>query len=237
MRFDTSLFIPIYNEDRIISGHISKILDAMKKIGRKFEIILVDDNSSDNSGKICRKIASNNKKIRYIRYEKGPSRRENLSLSFKKAKFDAIAFMDADLSTDIVYLQRLLSEIDNGADISTGSRYARGSYIKRTWLRAAISYMYNFFIRMCFNSKILDHQCGFKAFRKEVILDLAKDMGYDSKFLRGWFWDAELLIRAQKKNYKIVEFPVKWKHGQKSEFDFRRELKLIPYMLRLRRRI
>ncbi len=232
-----SLFIPIYNEEKVIRDNISKLFNSMDKLNKDFEIIIVDDNSSDNSQKICKEITKKNKKIRYIRYNSGPSRRENLSLSFKKARGNILAFIDADLSVDLSYTKKLFDEVEKGADISIGSRYVKGSYIKRTFLRTFISSLYNAFIRIYFNSCILDHQCGFKAFKKEVILDLVEDLGYDRTFVRGWFWDAEMLIRAQKKQYKIIEFPVVWKHGQKSEFEFKRELKLIPYMLKLKWRL
>lgn len=207
----------------------------MDKITKDYELTIVDDNSSDNSAEICKQLSRKNNRIRCLSYHNGPSRRENLARSFKDARGDIIAFMDADLSVDLVYLKRLFDEIEKGADISMGSRYAKGSYIKRTFLRKFVSYFYNLAIRLYFNSYVLDHQCGFKAFKKDVILELVNDMGYDKKFIRGWLWDAEMLIRAQRKSYKIMEFPIKWKHGQKSEFNFKRELKLIPYMIRLKK--
>jgi glycosyltransferase AglD len=232
-----SLFIPVYNEGRIIEKHIMKIHGVMKALGEPFEIIIVDDNSSDNTESECKNLVKKNKDIRYIRYDNGPSRRENLSASFGKARGSIVAFMDADLAVDTMYIRQLFDEVKKGADIVIGSRYAKGSYVKRTILRLLVSTFYNMFIKMYFGSKVLDHQCGFKAFRKEVAQDIVKGMGYDKKFQRGWFWDAEFLIRAQKKKYKIVEFPVLWKHGQKSEFQFKRELRLIPYMIRLKREL
>jgi len=232
-----SFFVPIYNEERILYTHIKRLLDNIKKITHNFEMIIVDDNSSDNSPDICKKLAKKIKNIRYLRYNIGPSRRENLAKSFKKAKGDIIALIDTDLSVDPIFMGRLFKEIADGADISTGSRYLKRSYVERTITRRIISYFYNLFIRFYFKSHIHDHQCGFKAFRRDVILDLVDDMGYDSKFVRGWFWNAELLIRAQKKSYKVVEFPVRWVHGQKSEFNLKRELRMIPYLLRLRKRL
>ena len=232
-----SLFVPVYNEEIILYKHIKRILDNIKKITDNFEVIIVDDNSSDNSPNICKKISRKIKKVRYLRYNIGPSRRENLAKSFKKARGSIIALVDTDLSVDPIYTKRLFKEIENGADISTGSRYVKGSYIKRTISRKIISYFYNLFMQFYFNSNIHDHQCGFKAFRREVILDLISDMGYDSKFVRGWFWDTELLIRAQRKSYKVVEFPIRWVHGQKSEFNLKRELRMIPYVLRLRKKL
>ena len=232
-----SVFVPIYNEERVLYKNIMRILDSIKKITNSFELIIVDDNSSDKSPDICKKLAKKSSKVRYLRYNNGPSRRENLAISFKKAKGNVIVMMDIDLSVDPAFMGRLIKEIENGADISTGSRYLKGSFIKRTFKRRVISCFYNLFMRSYFKSYIRDHQCGFKAFRKNVILSLVKDMGYDSRYIRGWFWDVELLVRAQKKSYRIVEFPVRWIHSQKSEFNLKRELRMIPYVLRLRKKI
>ncbi len=232
-----SLFLPVYNEERILGKNISKIFDVLKELRKNFEIIIVDDGSSDNTHKACKKMCANNNRIRYIRYNNGPSRRENLAKSFKKAKGDIIAFMDMDLATDISHTKRLFEEIEKGADIAIGSRNIRKAYIKRTLFRRSISYLYNLFMRIYFNSHILDHQCGFKAFKKDVILNLIQEMDYDYKFIRGWFWDTELLLRAQKKHYKIIELPVRWKMGEKSEFNVNRELRMIPYILKLKNRI
>jgi hypothetical protein len=86
-------------------------------------------------------------------------------------------------------------------------------------------------------SRILDHQCGFKAFKRDVFHSLAVSAGYDGSHKRGWFWDAEILIRAQREGYKIREVPVRWTAAKKSSFNFTRELKVIPYMLSFRKRI
>ena len=235
MKQKISLFIPIYNEAGILGENVSKICSTLSKITKNFEIFIVDDNSNDSSQSICRRICKKNNKIRYLRYSNGPSRRENLAKSFKFAKGDTIAFIDMDLSTDLSHTKRLFDEIEKGADISIGSRYVKGSYIKRNFSRRAVSYFYNAFLQLFFHSRIYDHQCGFKAFKRHVILDLVKEMGYDKKFIRGWFWDAELLLRAQKKPYKIVEFPVKWHYGKTSTFDLKRELKMISYILEHRK--
>ena len=56
------------------------------------------------------------------------------------------------------------------------------------------------------------------------------DMGYDTQMMRGWFWDAELLLRGQKEGYSIKEFPVFWEAGKQSSFNFGRELRIIRYL-------
>ncbi len=142
--------------------------------------------------------------------------------------------MDMDIPVDLDSLKKLINSVKNSYDLSTGSRYLYRSTVKRSLWRHAISIIYNLFMKFYFGSMIKDHQCGFKAFKRNVILKLIDKLGYDSKFKRGWFWDVELLIRAQKYGYNIYEFPVQWKAGEKSTFNIKRELKMIPYILALR---
>ena len=92
-------------------------------------------------------------------------------------------------------------------------------------------------MKLLFNSKIRDHQCGFKVFKKEVIINLLDKLGYDRTFDRGWFWDVELLVRAQNNNYKITEIAVKWKGDKESTFNIKRELRILKYILRNRKKI
>lgn len=229
---EVSVFIPAYNEEEIIENNIQRIYDYLKNEFKYFELIIVDDSSKDKTSEIARKL-SQETNIQYARFENCPSRRENLAVSLKRAKYDIVVFMDLDLATDLSYLKDLINNIQNGNDISIGSRY-KGIKPKRELYRLIISKVYNLFMRIYFGSNILDHQCGFKAFKKEVLLELIEEMGYDTDLTRGWFWDAELLIRAQKKGYRISEMPIKWQFGKKSTFNMQRELKMLGYVLKLR---
>jgi hypothetical protein len=221
-----SVFIPVYNEENTIKENISRILDTLKSTDRKFELLVVNDASTDNTLKTLREISG----IKIINYTNGPTRRENLAKSFASAHGDIIMFMDADLSVDLRHVNRLIEEIENGADISIGSRYM-GIRSTRSVKRLLISMIYNKIIGLFFDSHIKDHNCGFKAFNKKV-LPLIKEMGFDMN--RGWFWDAELLIRAQKKGHIVKEFPVSWHHGKKSSFKIKKEIRMIPYIISLK---
>ena len=121
--------------------------------------------------------------------------------------------------------------MENGADIAIGSRYS-GLKAKRESKRLAISFVYNKIMRILFLTKIKDHQCGFKAFKREL-LPIISGMGFDNK--RGWFWDVEFLARAKRAGYKIKEFPILWVRSErKSSFNIKRELRMIPYVISLR---
>jgi len=229
-----SVFVPVCNEEKILFSNVTQIYNGLKKLKDKFEIVVVDDNSKDKTPLIAKKLIKN-ENIKYIRYKNGPSRRENLADSFKTAKGDIIIFMDVDLSTPTQFLPKLIGYVKDGADIAIGSRYLKGSRVKREAFRRLISYLYNSMVRLYFSSKIRDHQNGFKAFKKGIALKIIKKMGYDKSFKRGWFWDAEFLIRAQIDGYKIVEFPINWRYGKKSTFNIRNEIRMIPYILKLKK--
>lgn len=229
-----SVFVPVYNCASILKNSILLIHQELSILTKKFEIIIVDDASTDDTLIVASSFKKEN--IFVTRFSNGPSRRENLSVAMRSANFPIVLFTDVDLAVDVAYIKNLLLEINNGASIAIGSRH-KGIKPKRTLFRKIVSQGYNMFMRNYFWSSISDHQCGFKAFKKEALTQLLDSMGYDDTFQRGWFWDAELLIRAQKKGFKISEVPVEWHFGSKSTFKISREIKMIPYVLKLRFRI
>lgn len=231
---ELSVFVPCYNEEKRLYKNILKIYDYLNKITEKFRIYIVNDNSTDHTGEIAKRICENYNKINCLHYSYGPTRRENLALSFKHARGEIIMFMDLDLSTDLSCTAKIISKIEDGGDIAIGSRYIKGAQINRKISRRIISFFYNKFVNLYFGTKIKDHECGFKAFKKEVVFDLINDLGLDKTLKRGVFWDTELLIRAQKKGYAISELPVKWNEGDKSTLSVKNELKMIKYMLKFK---
>jgi len=231
------VFVPAYNEDMYLPGTVKKIEKVLNQFTKSFEIVIIDDASTDLTNKIGTSLTTNEKNIKYVRFENGPSKRENLAASFTKSNGEIIAFADSDILVSLGYMPALYHEVRRGADIAIGSRYVKGSKINRRLSRLLVSKIYNNFLRLYFGSSVRDHQCGLKIFRKDVILDLIKNMKYVENQKRGWFWDAELLIRAQKNGLKISELPIEWECVRKRPFGLRNQLKIIPYMLRLKREI
>jgi hypothetical protein len=227
-----SVFIPIFNEEKIIDRDIKAIDYMLNKIPVDYEIFIVNDASTDKTKLISEQIGRTNKRAILINYEIGPMRRENLAQSFKKAGGDIIAFVDIDLIMSLRFLPDLIDQIILGYDIVTGSRYAAGSKLKRIPFRFFISILYNAWIRLVFKTNIRDHMCGFKAFKRDVILKLVDEMGYDRSLKRGVFWDTELLVRARSHGYKIKEIPIWWRERKKSALYFKREIKTAMYIFK-----
>ena len=234
-----SLFIPVYNAFRYIPHALNESYRSLSECCQEFEIVVVDDSSHDKTEEFLKGIKEavypEEKMIRVIHYSNGPSRRENLAASFETAKYDVIGFIDVDLSCGMDYLIEALKRLHaEKADIVVGSRYAKGAKATRLPFRRLMSFFYNLTIRILFGSRILDHQCGLKVFSKEAAGQIFREMGYDHSHRRGWFWDAEFLIRAQKHGLKIIEMPVVWHYAHTSTFHLFREWKCIGTMLRLK---
>ena len=116
-------------------------------------------------------------------------------------------------------------------DICIGNRYDKESRIVRTKSRRVISWGLNWLTRIIDHpTGISDHFIGFKAFKKECILDLIKDTGVGNRW-RGMWWDAEMLCYAKLNNYSIKRIPVDWIESKWTKLHWKRELKMVWYML------
>ena len=226
-----SVFIPTYNSKPHIAEAIRRTYPVVDSLAKTFEIVVVDDHSSDSTPALVKTLQAEYPNLKLIAMQQGPTRRENLAQAMRTASYEIIFFQDVDLSVDPSYLAPLLAQIIAGNDIAIGSRYKEIRPERELW-RFCVSLAYNTALRILFSSKLHDHQCGFKAFKKEVLLSLLDDLGYDNTLRRGWFWDAELLIRAQEWGYTIAEMAVTWKSARDSTFNVRREIKMVPYVLK-----
>jgi hypothetical protein len=206
-----SLIIPAYNEAKHLANSVSRIKEALKSLGRPFEIIISEDGSTDGTDKIARELSRRDPLLKHLHSDERLGKGEALRRAFRVATGDVLIFTDVDLSTDLRHLKDIVEFIEKGADIAIGSRLLRGSKVARTPLREMMSKVYNLLVRAMFNSPFHDHNCGFKAFNRRVmtILDQIQD--------RHWFWDTEFLIRANRKGYKVVESPVNWVQSKDSK--------------------
>jgi glycosyltransferase AglD len=229
-----SVFIPAYNEGRIIEDSVRRVIDALG--GLDFELFVVDDGSTDDTPALASKLSALDGRVRLVRYDGGPSRRENLARSFSLARGDVIAFIDADLSAGPEYLPVMVGRLADW-DIVVGSRSISGSEaVRRVW-RLVFSRVAGAFTRVWLGSRISDHQCGLKVFKRDVILKLAGEAGFDSSGWRGFGWDTEVLVRAQRRGYRVLEMPVRWEESQRSSVTVFRDWRVVPYMLALRFRL
>lgn len=121
--------------------------------------------------------------------------------------------MDVDIATDLACLPALLAPLrSDQADLTFGSRFLPQSRVQREFSRRIVGWGYSRFIRTLFQTDVNDFQCGFKAFRRDPLLSclpLIRD--------RGWFFDTELLLIAERKGFRLKEIPIIWNAGKESK--------------------
>ena len=201
--------IPVFNDRPALEHALPASLDALAKITDDFEIIVAEDGSTDGSAECVREFERKNPKIRLFHSDTRLGRGTALNRAIREAKGSIVCYYDVDLATDMQHLPELIGAIDREADIATGSRLLPESDIKRTEGREIASRSYNFLVRTILGSRLFDHQCGFKAFNKAKILPILPTIRSNH-----WFWDTELLVRAQRKGFTVTEFPVRWRAGK-----------------------
>ena len=136
-----------------------------------------------------------------------PGKGHGVLNSWMSSKADIVAYMDVDLAADITSFPELLGELDNGFDLSIGSRFHPDSSVQRGRKRRFVSSIYHkYFMPIVLGSKdYSDSQCGFKAINRRCIEELLPQIRN-----RSWFWESEMLYIAQRKGFRIREIPVRW---------------------------
>ncbi len=209
-----TIILPAYNEASRLEKSVERIREFLLSYFSDFEIIIAEDGSTDGTDKIARELAEKYAFITHIHSDKRLGRGKALNDAIKKAKNEFVIYMDVDLSTDLKHINDIYRALKSGYDIAVGSRLLNESDASRPAIRDIPSKVYNFLVRVLLKSKIHDHQCGFKGFKKGKVVEIL-DMIEDNH----WFWDTELLVLAQKNGLKVKEIPVRWRHGGESKVN------------------
>lgn len=204
-----TVVIPVYNDRMSLASAIPLSLEALEPLASTYELIVAEDGSTDGSDLLVKEWEKRDSRVCLLHSDTRLGRGKALSRAFSVARGDILCYYDVDLATDLAHLPELVGAIREGHDIATGSRLLPSSTIARSQSREVASRGYNFLVRTILGSRIHDHQCGFKAFRRERLLPLLAEVR-DTH----WFWDTEVLVRAQRRGYSVKEFPVRWREGR-----------------------
>jgi dolichyl-phosphate beta-glucosyltransferase len=209
---DVSIVIPAYNEESRIGLTLDEIVRYFKKRGSDFEVIVVDDGSSDSTAEAARDrlISVPHQILRNLSNRgKGYSVRRGILAS----QGSIVLFADSDLSTPIEDFEKLEHALQNGFDVAIGSRALPTSdvQIHQNALRELMGKTFNVIARLLSFRVIRDSQCGFKAFKAPAAKAL-----FERQKLNGFCFDAEILFLAQKMGYPIKEIGVRWRNSPKS---------------------
>ncbi len=214
-----SVVLPAYNEVDYLYPAVEKTIQALDSFLDSYEVIIAEDGSTDGTAERSEELAQKYPCVRHIHRDQRQGRGTALNNAFKQSNGAVLAYMDLDLATDIGYLKPLIESISSeGYDFSTGSRMLKESRAERTFSRSLSSKTYNWIVRHILGSRLHDHQCGFKAFKREPLLKLL-----DEVEAKHWFWDTELMVRAHRRGYKVKEIAVDWRSGKDTKVNLAKD--------------
>ncbi len=197
--------IPTYNE----SENLQKIIPIILNLAENFQILIVDDNSPDGTGKIADQFASRySGRVHVLHRQEKKGLGQAYVAGFKQAlthKSDYIIQMDADFSHDPEELVKFFDKMET-YDIVIGSRYINGQISVVNWSlkRLLLSYFASIYVRIITGMKMWDTTAGFKCWRREVL----ENINLDAVQSDGYSFQIEMNWRSHKKGYKIGEMPI-----------------------------
>ncbi len=215
-----SLALNVYNEEKNIDKIYKECKSVFKKAKIPYEIIFIEGGSIDNSWKILQKLAKKNKDVKVIQAEMGPGQKINAGMKAAKGKY--FGYMCSDGQDNPVVLPEYINLLEKKkADFVKGKRVDR-----KYWQRRIISRTYNHLARLLFGLNLCDINMHPKVFRRELVKGVNLISRCESV-------DLEIVLRAQKKGYKIVERPIKERirEGGKSSVNIKVALKMFVDIL------
>ena len=219
---EVSVVLPAYNEEDTIEETVDVTLSTLASFlpAGSFEDIVAEDGCADRPPEIADRLAAADERVRHVHSDERLGRGGALAYAFRRAEGETLVYFDTDLATDMRHLEELVESVRSGEyDVATGSRWMPENRAERPVKRGVPSFGYNRLVRLFLRSDLRDHQCGFKAFDREALLDLLDDVEDEH-----WFWDTEVLVRAQREGWRVREFAVDWTPKGDSKVDLVRDV-------------
>jgi dolichyl-phosphate beta-glucosyltransferase len=233
-----AVIVPAFNEARRLTDNLLTLLSYLQTFRPNAELIVVDDGSTDGTAEVAEKLFARRPDVaaRVLRFSKNRGKGHAVRAGLLAVETPIALFSDADLSTPIAELPRIVDPIEAGDyDLTLGSRALDRSLIgqRQSWRREQGGKVFNAIVRLATGLPFADTQCGFKAFRMEVARPIIQQGQID-----GFGFDVELLFLAQHSGLRMLEVPVRWDHHEGSKVHIVRDsLRMLQEVVSLRRRL
>ena len=227
-----SIIIPAYNEEKRIENTLKEIDKYLSRQNFDYEILVVNDGSKDKTTEVVRDLVPWIKHLRLINNKENHGKGYVVRQGMLAAKGEYRIFTDADNSTSINQIEKMMPEFKNGYEVVIGSRDIKGAVIAvpQPWWRIMLGNIFNLIVQVVSGLwGIWDTQCGFKGFTAQA----AEDIFSKCKINRFAF-DVEVLVLAKKMGYKIKEIPVTWINSPESKVRFKSMIKMLLEVFQIR---
>lgn len=222
-----SVVIPAYNEEERLKSHVPAIQAHLA--GKSFEIIVANDGSKDGTARVAKELG-----VRLVDLNPNRGKGGAVKAGMLAAQGRYVLFTDADQSTPISEVDKLLAKLEAGYDLAIGSRAVPGAEVEQpqVWYRALAGKAFGVATRLLCIAGIHDTQCGFKAMKIEVAQKIFPQVTSNTAI-----FDIEMLVVATREGYRIAELPVHWVHDPDTRipYNLRRALKIWGELFRIRR--
>lgn len=224
---DLSVVIPAFNEENRLPGTLSVMLPFLRAGSASFEVVVVDDGSSDATAVVAQQAGS---EVRVIQNPGNRGKGYSVRNGMLNAQGAWRLMSDADLSTPIEELDKLKKALAEGADIAIASRAISGANLEKrqSIMRETSGRFFNLIVRALLLPGVKDTQCGFKLFSAA-----AAEAAFRGSKLDGFAFDVEALLRARRAGFKIREVPVTWRNDEQTRVSFGRGLAAFVDLFRL----
>jgi dolichyl-phosphate beta-glucosyltransferase len=229
-----SVVVPAYNEEARLGATLKRVREYLESRPFASEIIVVDDGSTDRTSGVAAEALGGRTGDRILRRADNRGKGASVKEGVLAATGELILFTDADLSTPIDEIEKMLPQIEKGADIVIGSRALDESdiQVRQNRFREWMGKTFNVFVRIWAVGGIRDTQCGFKLFRREAARAVFPELG-----TCGFCFDVEALFLGRRLGLQIAQVPVIWRNSPGSKVRIvRSSARMIWDLLGIRRR-
>jgi dolichyl-phosphate beta-glucosyltransferase len=229
-----SLVVPAYNEAERLPPSLARMREHLDAGGEEYEVIVVDDGSSDGTTATVERAAESWPQLRVLTLERNQGKGAATRAGMLSARGEHRAFSDADLSTPLEELPRLRFHLDGDCQVAIASRAGDAQIeVHQALRRELMGKTYNKLLQLLVLPGIRDSQCGFKVFTAT-----AAEACFGPLQTQRFGFDAEVLLRARRHGWRIAEVPVRWRHVEASRVHPIRDASRMLFdliLLRLRR--
>ena len=212
--YSLSMFFPAYNDGGTIASLVIQAVQVAGRLTSNFEVIVVNDGSTDATAGICDELARTYPQVRVIHHAQNRGYGGALRTGFASATKELIAYTDGDAQYDPAELEVLWNQLTPDADMVNGYKISRSD----PWHRVVIGRVYHHTVKLMFRLRVRDVDCDFRLMRREIFdrVRLERDTGVIC---------LEMMRKIQDAGFRVVEVPVHHyhrTHGRSQFFHFRR---------------